>query len=619
MEHGTAKDDDRLSKLMRLFDGSSQPIRIREIGREILALGRELPDDIDDDLRFRIQAEWYAFHLVERDVEGGRGPGVSWVGQFRSQDEDGNEHEQPDPAEVGPEIVRYWRQRIREVKHPALKRRYAGLVWGLWKQAGADHPGVDVARAFVDATLEITPANSAQPISEMVLNQIRALNVALGIKDDKRFQATKRAIIEFERRHAEDELLGTWGQSYDHLVAGPKRRHATDAEEEEIVELLEARLDRLTGARSQKGLWAAFEAGKKAGEHHNRHGRDDRCREIAGRLRDHLVAATDEGNPSLAARWSLAMSQLAAEWGLLELESAMRERHERFSRLERHTLRSHVTKVGFGEDELEEAATRVAGETDSETLDSIAVEYLADRNALTTRLGELAHLAPVSHHMPRKQLARDGRPVAMIGGVDADEPGQLVALATQTLWVSLPFMARTIGFAEGRHGLELSALVSHFAGRPLFEFSEPDGLLERCLGAWIDADHMVFAHLAVPLIERAIRTLVEHAGGGRWKPSRHGGMKVRLLDELLRCDEVTRALGPDICFHLRAILTDARGFNLRNEIAHGIHSFRGNGQARALVLFHALLLVALVREQQPPSVDEDDQKEPPPAPPVETE
>jgi hypothetical protein len=72
------------------------------------------------------------------------------------------------------------------------------------------------------------------------------------------------------------------------------------------------------------------------------------------------------------------------------------------------------------------------------------------------------------------------------------------------------------------------------------------------------------------------------------------------LGEVLRHERFEEAVPLNVRFHLNILLTDPRGINLRNEVAHGIanHDLFGRGIANWVV--HALLLVGLLRLQNKP-------------------
>jgi hypothetical protein len=53
----------------------------------------------------------------------------------------------------------------------------------------------------------------------------------------------------------------------------------------------------------------------------------------------------------------------------------------------------------------------------------------------------------------------------------------------------------------------------------------------------------------------------------------------------------------DIRFHLRVLLQDPRGINLRNEFAHGLAAFELFDRGIANWVIHAVILLGLVRLQ----------------------
>ena len=82
-----------------------------------------------------------------------------------------------------------------------------------------------------------------------------------------------------------------------------------------------------------------------------------------------------------------------------------------------------------------------------------------------------------------------------------------------------------------------------------------------------------------------------------WREGKHEGMHVRNLDELLNDEIAVRSLGEDISFYLRSLLTDQRGMNVRNDVAHGLIPPEGFGSRTADRLVHAMLLFGNLRSK----------------------
>ena len=89
--------------------------------------------------------------------------------------------------------------------------------------------------------------------------------------------------------------------------------------------------------------------------------------------------------------------------------------------------------------------------------------------------------------------------------------------------------------------------------------------------------------------------MVEIAGGGILKSARGGGFHLKTLDELLRAREVEGALGEDAGFYFRVLLTDQRGWNIRNKVCHGMIPPEQISKGVADRLLHVLLILAILR------------------------
>jgi len=67
------------------------------------------------------------------------------------------------------------------------------------------------------------------------------------------------------------------------------------------------------------------------------------------------------------------------------------------------------------------------------------------------------------------------------------------------------------------------------------------------------------------------------------------------MGDILYSKEITEALGPDITLHLLARYSDPRGFNLRNEIAHGLLRADHMHFALAARVVHTVLILGVWR------------------------
>ena len=82
------------------------------------------------------------------------------------------------------------------------------------------------------------------------------------------------------------------------------------------------------------------------------------------------------------------------------------------------------------------------------------------------------------------------------------------------------------------------------------------------------------------------------------KLGRSGGFNLKTLDELLRTEQISRVLGEDVSLYFRVLLTDLRGWNIRNDVCHGISPYESFSKMVADRLIHILLVLGQLRAVQ---------------------
>jgi hypothetical protein len=82
------------------------------------------------------------------------------------------------------------------------------------------------------------------------------------------------------------------------------------------------------------------------------------------------------------------------------------------------------------------------------------------------------------------------------------------------------------------------------------------------------------------------------------KPRQGGGFHLRILDDILRSEQVKHALGEDVALYFRVVLTDQRGWNIRNDVCHGSSPHDQLSKGVADRLMHILLVLAQLRVEE---------------------
>jgi hypothetical protein len=104
--------------------------------------------------------------------------------------------------------------------------------------------------------------------------------------------------------------------------------------------------------------------------------------------------------------------------------------------------------------------------------------------------------------------------------------------------------------------------------------------------------------------------LVVSCDGAAYKPGRNGAISLKNFEDLLRDERAERSLQEDVIHYLRVLFTDQRGWNLRNNVAHGLVLPGSFDRAIADRVFHALLVFGLLRGRRATSSESPDQPGP---------
>lgn len=218
------------------------------------------------------QSESLAFAFSENESSNENYFGPTFIGT----DEDGNRVEAPSLAQVTPEMIDYWEVRGGESPNPIVKARYLGLVWHLKKRIAETKPNFNIAQNYLDTLIEIANGDYYNPPLYVYPKLKHGLDMAVSFKDTVRIKAFVTAIIEFEKRHAEDDKAGTWGEAFDLLF--DKRGVTLSADEESsIISDLESRMARLEKMSDTRGVELC---GKRIAKYHLKHNRPQDVRDL---------------------------------------------------------------------------------------------------------------------------------------------------------------------------------------------------------------------------------------------------------------------------------------------------------------------------------------------------
>jgi hypothetical protein len=137
---------------------------------------------------------------------------------------------------------------------------------------------------------------------------------------------------------------------------------------------------------------------------------------------------------------------------------------------------------------------------------------------------------------------------------------------------------------------------SMFKDSPVI-LNEQRNILERGFEAFFQEDYLVACHLLIPQFESVIRNVCVTTGGEILRPKSNpeAGNEYKSLEGLLDQDCVKKALGEDIVTYYKVLFTNSNAGNWRNLVSHGLLGADAFNADMADRVFHAFLILCLVK------------------------
>ena len=583
-----------LQQILTRFDHALAKFVEHDVSSAIKEIERPAASSIPIELK----AEQMAFDFCENYQDETSGWGT-YYGPLIVWPVDGAIREYPSIQVLTPEILSYWSTRAEEASHPILKTRYADLVWTFAKVVRDVSPTFRMAHIAIDSRLEISKRDLPEYDIATVEHLKRALTLSVSLSDTKRFEQTRHAIIAFEDKISEDDKLGTWGFSYNLLISGNYKKHPLPANlEDKIISTLERRRQRLVSptvvSLNDSRVFGAKKATNCLSSYY--HGRNQ-SGDLKRVLTSYFIAfqyllANDEA--WLVSSWLQETHEMFTRYGLRKEADQIAIALRNVGAGALSELKSVSVEVKIPTADLEEyAAELIDGELE-EALARVSRHFIPRNDEVEKEVEELAKQHPLIYLVQKQTIDHEGRPVASIGSLEEDLRGNVVSHVSQSLTYMAPFLREVMTSAIKKYKLSPQIVVDYLFVSPLFS-EDRRGIIEKGIEAYLEGDYVTSTHLLIPQIEATIRKLVDLNGGSILKKSRTGGMQYRVLDELLREEVAENALPKDVVYYFQIMLTDQRGWNLRNIVSHGMMPQQDFGYEVADRTVHILLCLGLSR------------------------
>jgi len=573
------------------FDHSLSPLAEIEL-MEALVRAMKPPDYVPTPEQEKgFIAELCAFQFRSRP-DGKESVWGTYFGPMFSSQQQGRTVHKPDVVDLDHEVVEHWQRRSAEAQHPVLRARYADLVWDLTRAITNEAPDVAFAVTAIDAYVAVIDGVLYEDSIRGIWSATRALNLAVGIARKDRIEGARDAMFRLYDRVAVPHLLGTWPFLFDNLY-GNKKVPLQDQQKQKIIDSLESILRDCAKVGSGPSLFATRPAAERLGQHYRRAGQTEDAKRVHRVCGQAFELHAANSGPSMGMSWLQQVYEYYRSHGMAEDANRAHLALEAKARDIGADMKKVSVEVSIPEGELESFLVKMTSGGLEVALDRIAAHFIPSADHARELLRKTSEIAPLSSMIPVAQ-ATTTRFNAQVGAPDDDPEGRLLMQVAKNIEFSSPFLDMSLDRVRNRYAPKPDGIVAALYRSPLFDGERRD-LIQEGVAAYFEEDYVKSVHVLVPQIEHALRMLLTLLGVPVTRPPRVGTgmMYEKTLNEILREEEVRKALGENLWRYFLVFLADERGQNVRNYVCHGLFTPANFDRQISSRVIHVLLSLAL--------------------------
>ena len=548
-------------------------------------------------LNFNPEVSWEIMAFVFRDNDFERnGSDDYFKPYYTGQRDSGERYEYPDSSEITEDCYKYWQERAVTVKHPVLKYRYSMLCWEFGKKVREFEANPAMAKLAIDSCITIAEKKLYSDIYTFP-KLIQTLKVAKEINNEGSIKRVKDVFLIFEDEISEDSKPGLWGYSYDIFIATKSNNDLIDeATELAIISSLEDRFSRLIKANDS---WSAEHAALRLAKYYSKKNNKDEIARVLKKYGMCVLEMVDKGSGLQQASWLQILRNIYKKFSLEEEADLIAIRLQSVGEKINSEMKTAELEVKLPHDYKERNRIfldEIMSNNPTEALKRIAKHYIIRKSQTEVSVNENKDKFIHWHIATTDIFDHKGLSIARLGTIDNDFDGHVINGMSEHLNIYITFLREVMEtFFSKYPDFGVNEILEYLYLSPVYDESKKN-IIKKGLEAYLNKNYMTSIHLLIPQIEGSIRNFAQLVGCSIIKSNRRrDGYQYKNFDELLREDRIIQILGVDYVTYFKVLFTDKRGWNIRNNICHGIFPAEGFNYSVADRVFHSLLCLALIK------------------------
>ena len=529
--------------------------------------------------------------------------GKFYFGPYMTLREDGTglPIEYPDRRQLTHSNIQYWKDRIRLTNNPYLRVRYAGLVWDFEHHVTQHTSNFEICTQYIN-DLIVCASDSRKRSSTRVNFIKRAIHLSVKMRQAGKLNDAKDVLNTMIAKcnDIEDKIM--WSSAF--AISQEIPNSFTYDEQKSLVILVEEKFDiiyKLNTDSKQSNPWLLMDVAEMLAPFYNKYPNEyaNKLNEIFEKVeRAYDIAGDNMASIQLEANYH-QLHNILSRYKLSEQAKRIRIKIANCSKRLSDELGTYSYKTTIPKELIDNCInSTLCNEDIEQSFANIACKYIPRKEREIETLKNIARKTPLRYHITNILYDERGRSRYIIDSIDCDLKGHLAMHISISMNIDSIFLGIVINKAVERGILTKDNIIKYIYKSPVFN-EQKIIFIEKGLDAYFAQDYIVAIHLLIPQIEDAIRELADINGICILRSDNSGKCyQLRTLDALLRDSQIERFITPNIAYYFRILYTDNRGWNLRNDVCHGMSLPNKFNRITADRVLHSILCLGLLRFQR---------------------
>ena len=551
---------------------------------QITQLFRDKLQDLEGKVDELSLAEFYAFTLFENSPTSY--PGF-YFGSPSSLHLSGERHDNVTFNKLTCEVIKYWKTRASASSHPILVARYKGLTWDFeQKICGTKSDIKTIARPYIISLLRCIDQELITGFSNCREKLRRALTLSQELGQRDLIITAIQTILKYQQQVVKPNACGTWLVSFELLIQSRAVKEGT-TEYNTVMNWVHKWFDTAADLLSPSNdVCPARDVFELLFKELTSRGKNDEALRILQQLDRYFEVKFQSLNAGQTIHWLEILREYYQKIGQKQKVAQIEAQLEKLGPRLFAEMTVFRTENTFSKDFVDAFTERVLASPPERIFKVLVQTFVLDseneREVLNQQQVHVRNLLTTQLYSER------GVKKAIIGPKNDDKIGNLIQHLRTQITFSTVTMYFTLREAKER-GILTKKNFLEFANKSSVLPSERMKIVDRAFEAYLANDFVVFLHLIIPQIEAACLTIVKDAGESVFSENAFGGYNVIVLNQIFGRNSFRKIMGTKGVDYFVTLFSDQRGFNLRNDIAHGLKNYEDFDETSANLVFISLL------------------------------